>query len=169
LAGLLFALRRVHWVERASLILIGASYAGLSLIIWIGRVGEAVLAAKLVVIAIAIIGLAFIAQSLWERKVIYGRIAAVLLLAVGGFLYLRHRPIVLSITRDPGAQQLIELVARTPPAEDGRPSALMAMWGNDYWQLAYAQAYQHQLPDLTLVKHDRNFGKVLDRGPSRWY
>ncbi len=125
--GLLFTLRRIHWVERASLILIGASYAGLSLIIWIGRVGEAVLAAKLMVVAIAIIGLAFMAQSLWERKVVYGRIATALLFAAGGFLFVLHRPVVLSVTRDPGAQQLIELIARTPPAEDGRPSALMAL------------------------------------------
>jgi hypothetical protein len=163
-AGLLFTLRRVHWVERASLILIGASYAALSLIIWIGRVGEAVLAAKLTVVAIAIIGLAFMAQSLWERKVIYRRVATALLIAASGFLYIEHRPVVLAVTRDPGAQKLIDLVARIPPAEDGRPSALMALWGNDYWQLAYAQAYQNQLSAVTLLKHDRNFGKVLNRG-----
>lgn len=164
LVGLLFMLRRVHWVERVSLILIGASYVGLSLIIWIGYVGEAVLAAKITVIAVAIIGLAFFAQSLWERKAIYGRIATVLLLAAGGFLYVLHRPVVLSVTRDPGAQQLIALVARIPPAEDGRPSALMAMWGNDYWQLAYAQTFENRLPNLTLLKHDRNFHNVLNQG-----
>jgi hypothetical protein len=162
--GLLFVLRRVHWVERVSLILIGSSYVGLSLIIWIGYVGEAVLAAKLTVIAVAIFGLEFFAQSLWERKAIYGRIATVLLLAAGGFLYVLHRPVVLSVTRDPGAQQLIDLVDRIPPAEDGRPSALMALWGNDYWQLAYAQTFQNQLSDLTLLKHDRNFRNVLNRG-----
>ena len=162
--GLLFALRRVHWVERASLILIGVSYVGLSLIIWIGYVGEAILAAKLMVVAVAVIGLAFMAQSLWERKVIYGRIATALLFVAGGFLYVLHRPVVLSVTRDPGAQQLIEQVARIPPAEDSQPNALMAMWGNDYWQLAYAQTFQNQLPNLTLLKHDRNFHNILNQG-----
>jgi len=161
--GLLFALRRVHWVERVSLILIAASYTGLSLIIWIGRVGEAVLAAKLVVIAMAIIGLAFLAESLWERKVIYGRIATAGLFVAGGFLYILHNPVVLAVTRDPGAQQSIEQAARIPPAEDGQPSALMAMWGNDYWQLAYAQTFQNQLPNLTLLKHDRNFHNILNQ------
>jgi hypothetical protein len=162
--GLLFALRRVHWVERASLILIAASYTALSLIIWIGRVGEAVLAAKLTVSAMAIIGLAFLAESLWERKVIYGRIATAGLLAAGGFLYISNSPVVLAVTRDPSAQQLIEQAARIPPAEDGQPSALMAMWGNDYWQLTYAQTFQNQLSNLTLLKHDRNFHNILNQG-----
>lgn len=164
LVGLLFALRRVHWVERASLILIAASYTGLSLIIWIGRVGEAVLAAKLVVIAVAIIGLAFLAESLWERKVLYGRIATAGLFVAGGVLYILNSPVVLAVTRDPGAQQLIEQAARIPPAEDGQPSALMAMWGNDYWQLTYAQTFQNQLSNLTLLKHDRNFHNILNQG-----
>jgi hypothetical protein len=163
-AGLLFTLRRVHWVERASLILIGVSYAALSLIIWIGRVGEAILAAKLMVVAIAIIGLAFMAQSLWERKVIYGRIATALLFVAGGYLYVSNSSVVLAVTRDPGAQQLIEQAAHIPAAEDGQPNALMAMWGNDYWQLAYAQAFQKQLPNLTLLKHDRNFHNILNQG-----
>ncbi len=164
IVGLVFMLRRVHWLERASLILIGVSYIGLSLIIWIGYVGEAILAAKLMVVAIVIIGLAFMAQSLWEQKVAYGKIAAGALLASGAILYVLNSPVVLAITRDPSAQQLIELVDHTPPAEDGRPSALMALWGNDYWQLAYAQAYQNQLSDLTLLRHDRNFGNVLNQG-----
>jgi hypothetical protein len=164
LIGLLFMLRRVHWVERVSLIVIAACYTLLSLIIWVGFVGEAVLAAKLMVVAIAVIGLAFMAQDLYERKVIYGRVAMAGLCVAIGVLYFLHNPIVLSVTRDPSGQQLIAQAARIPPAEDGHPDAMMAMWGNDYWQLMYAQTFQNQLANLTVLKHDRNFHNVLNQG-----
>jgi len=79
-------------------------------------------------------------------------------------LYFQNSPSVLAVTRDPGAQETIQSVASVPPAEDGHPSAIMALWGNDYWQLAYAQTFQNQFPDIKLLKHDRNFGNVLNQG-----
>ncbi|HET7091760.1 MAG TPA: DUF2723 domain-containing protein [Anaerolineae bacterium] len=164
LAGLLLPMRRVKWVERFGLMLLGATYIALSLIIWIGRVGEAVLATKLSVVAIAIIGLALLAQALWDRRPLFGQLAAAALIAAVAFLYLRNSPPVLAVTRDPSAQETIQLVASVPPAEDGRPSAIMALWGNDYWQLAYAQTFQNQFPEIRLLKHDRNFGNVLNQG-----
>ena len=164
LLGLGLPAHRAKWIERLGLILIGMTYLALSFIIWIGRVGEAVLAVNLTVAAVAIMGLALFTQAVWDRRPLFGRIAVVLLFAAAGFLYLRHRPSVLAVTRDPAAQDTIGLVAGVSPAEDGRPSTLMALWGNDYWQLAYAQAYQNQFPDLRLVKHDRNFRAILDRG-----
>jgi hypothetical protein len=40
----------------------------------------------------------------------------------------------------------------------------MALWGNDYWQLAYAQAYEGRFPHLRLVDHDTDFAAVLAEG-----
>jgi hypothetical protein len=164
LIGLLFMLRRVHWIERVSLIVIAISYMILSLIIWVGFVGEAILAAKLMVVAIVVIGLAFMTQDFYERKVMYGRVAVAGLGVAIVALYFLHNPIVLSVTRDPGGLELIAQAARIPPAEDGQPDALMAMWGNDYWELMYAQTFQSQLSNLTILKHDRNFHNVLAKG-----
>jgi hypothetical protein len=49
-------------------------------------------------------------------------------------------------------------------AEDGRPQTLMALWGNDYWSLAYAQSYKGYFTDLNIIEHDRNFAAVVARG-----
>jgi hypothetical protein len=84
------------------------------------------------------------------------------------FLFITHRPTVLAITRDPAAGQIINRVAQTEPPADGRPVTFMALWGNDYWQLAYAQAYQGHFPFLELVDHDQNFGRIVQEGQHVW-
>jgi hypothetical protein len=140
----------------------------LSLIIWIGRVGEAVLAAKLPVIAMAVIGLAFWGQWLWQRQPRWGQVSAALFALTAVFLFVRHRPAVLAVTRDASAQTLIHTVAQAQPPADGRPVTFMALWGNDYWQLAYAQAYQNQFPFVELVNHDKNFGRIANEGQHVW-
>jgi hypothetical protein len=71
---------------------------------------------------------------------------------------------VLAITRHPGAAETIALVEDLPRPADGRPVTFMALWGNDYWQLAYAQKYQDAFPWLNLVDHDTDFAAVWERG-----
>jgi hypothetical protein len=135
-----------------------------SLIIWIGRVGEAVLANKLPVVAMAAIGLGLISLSLWERRPALGRLSAVVWLLLAVFLYFTGRGDVLAITRDPGAEVTIALAEQVEPAADGRPITFMALEGNDFWQLAYAQAYKDRFPHLNVVSHRANFNQILDRG-----
>ena len=168
LIGLWLPLPQVRRVERSSFRLVILAYLALSFIIWIGRVGEAVLAAKLPIVMMAVIGLAFWSQWLWQR---WPRIEWVLVVGWGitaVFLFITHRPDVLAITRDPSAERIINMVAQTEPAADGRPVTFMALWGNDFWQLAYAQAYQNQFPYLDLVDHDTNFGRVVAEGQHVW-
>ena len=82
---------------------------------------------------------------------------------MAGILYVHNKPTVLEITRHQGAQETIALAEQLAPASDGRPMTLMALWGNDYWQLAYAQAYQNHFPYLNIVDHNANFVALLEQ------
>ena len=168
LVGLWLPLRQVRPSERLSFRITWLAYLALSFIIWIGRTGEAVLAAKLPVIAMTVIGLAFWSQWLWQWRPTLGQVAVVMWGFMAVFLFITHRPTVLAITRDPGAGQIINRVAQTEPPADARPVTFMALWGNDYWQLAYAQTYQGHFPFLELVDHDQNFRRIVQEGQHVW-
>lgn len=139
-------------------------YFLISLIIWEGRVSDALLAVKMPVIMMSAIGLAFAAQSVWLRTPLWRYTAVSALLLFGGYLFVSRRPLVLAITRDDSAYELIEQVAAIPLAADGRPQTLMALWGDDFWPLAYAQTFEGYFPDLNIVQHDLNFGTIVERG-----
>jgi hypothetical protein len=164
LLGLFLPGKRRTVPERLALFLSWLPYLLVSLIIWEGRVSDALLAVKLPVIAMAAVGLALIGRALWQRAPLWGKGSIVVGLAMAAFLYVSHRPAVTTITRDPGAQEVIGLVERVPPAADGRPLTLMALWGNDYWQLAYAQTYKGKFPHVDLVIHDADFATILAQG-----
>ncbi len=164
LGGLLFSGTIISRRERLGLNMSWLPVLATSLVIWIGRVGEAVLATKLPVVAMAAIGLGLISQSIWERRTALGRASAIIWLVLASVLYLAGREDVLAITRDPAAETTIALVNQIEPASDGRPITFMALEGNDYWQLAYAQAYLDQFPDLEVVSHRANFNEILDQG-----
>jgi hypothetical protein len=163
LAGLLFA-GSIGRHERLGLNLVWIPVLIVSFVIWIGRVGEAVLANKLPVVAMAAIGLGLLSRSLWDRRPALGRISAVVWLVIAGALYVVGRGDVLAITRDPGAEATIAVVDQIEPAVDGRAITFMALEGNDYWQLAYAQSYEDHFPHLEVVSHRANFNEILDRG-----
>ncbi len=164
LLGLLLAGTIISRRERLGLNLVWIPTLVVSFIIWIGRVGEAVLANNLPVVAMAAVGLGLISQSLWARRPALGRISAVVWLLLAAFLYVDGRADVLAVTRDPGAEATIALANQVKPAADGRPITFMALEGNDYWQLAYAQAFQDQFPHLNVVSHRANFNEILNRG-----
>jgi hypothetical protein len=135
-----------------------------SLIIWEGRVSDALLAVKLPIIAFGAIGVAFWAHLAWSRSQLLGYALVVALLVFAGYLFVTRRDAVLAITQDESAFELIKLVDSLPPTADGRPQAFMALWGDDYWPLTYAQEYMGYFPALTLVQHDRNFATLLSSG-----
>jgi hypothetical protein len=150
--------------EALGLTLAWVPYLLLTAVIWIGRVGDAQLAAHLPITILAAVGLALLAGLLsqWSE---WGRPAATLaLVGVVLFLVVRNRPRVLEVTRDPGAEAVIATVERVAPPPGSRPVTFMALWGNDYWALAYAQAFQGRLPGLDIVDHNASFKTILASG-----
>jgi hypothetical protein len=59
---------------------------------------------------------------------------------------------------------VIATVERVAPPPGSRPVTFMALWGNDYWALAYAQAFQGRLPGLDIVDHNASFKTILASG-----
>jgi hypothetical protein len=149
-------------------------YVGLSLLIWVGRVGDAVLAAKLPILPFVGLGLALLLDAVSERLTgLRGetklRVAGVpLLLVVLAALVANHYPEIKAVTGDSGAEETINMAEQVAPPSDGQPTVLMALWGHDYWALAYAQAYQDRLPGLTLVDHNANLRDLVSDGYRVW-
>ena len=137
----------------------------LSLLIWEGSVSDALLAAKLPLAALCGVGLALAAEALagWGRRA-GPLLAALLLLGVAGAEAYAHEPQVLAITRAAGAEQAIALAEQVAQPQGGPPTTFMALWGNRYWALAYAQAYHGQLAGLTLVDHNADLQQIFARG-----
>jgi hypothetical protein len=153
-----------RWREAAGLTLAWIPYILLTGAIWIGEVGDAQLAAHLPVTILAAAGLALLADRL-ARRGHWGQIGATVALAVTLFaLTILHRPAILEVTHDPSAEQIIALAEQVSPPPDGRPTALMALWGNDYWALAYTQAFEGRLPGLAVVDHNADFNAILADG-----
>lgn len=162
LLGLLLAGRRRRWIEAAALLLIAMPFLALSLVIWEGRISDALLALNLPVYAMAALGLALITATLHDRSRMLGVVAIVGWLFVAGYLFIEHRPQAVAITRDRGALEVIAQAERIDPTASQQPITLMAFWGRDYWALAYAQAYQDSLAGLNLVDHNANLRVILD-------
>lgn len=152
------------WRERLGLMLVWLPYLILSLIIWEGRVSDALLAVKMPIIGMSAIGLAFWSQWAWQRSRVLGYASITVLLLFGGYLFMSHRQTILAITRDESAYELIELVASIPLPEDARSQTLMALWGDDFWPLTYAQTYEGYYPELSVVHHDNDFAAIVAGG-----
>ncbi len=164
LLALLLAGSNINRRERTALTLIWIPYLVVGFIIWIGRVGEAVLAIKLMVVAMAALGLSFLFKQFYEWDSAFSLLGLTLGLLSLLLLVFTGRPDVIEITRNPAALQTIEIVDGLDLFEDGRSTTFMALEGNDYWQLSYMQKYEKYFPELEIVKHSRNFSAVLDRG-----
>jgi hypothetical protein len=136
----------------------------LTWVIWRGRVVDAQLAAKLPIVVLAGLGLALILDRAYRWSPPAGVIAAGALVVTLGFWGARTRPFVLSITRDPTAEGVIETVERMSLPPDGRRATLVSTWGLDYWALAYAQECQGRLPGLNLVDHNADLKSLAERG-----
>ncbi len=169
LAGVVvLALRGRRRRQGLGLILTALAFWALAMVIWEGRVSDALLAVKLPVAYTAALGLALGAAEVADKWPRLAPATLVCLAAIGAFLLVSHRPRVLEITRDPGAEQVIATVEQvldeSRPRRPRRPATFMALWGHDYWALTYAQAYRDQFPGLSLVDHNADFRGVLARG-----
>lgn len=138
-------------------------YLPLTFIIWEGRVSDAELAVKLPIMAFAGIGLAALLGVLWSRSRAAGAAGALALLAALCAWAWVTRPAVTAITHDTSGEAAIAVAERIP-SSGGRPPVLMALWGHDYWALAYAQAYRGQLRGLQLVDHNADVKSIAQAG-----
>ncbi len=136
----------------------------LTLLIWRNRVVDAQLAAKLPVLLIAGIGLAYLIDWLRQRSARLGTAVSVILAIILLVWAWQVRQFTLTITRDRSVESIITTVDRVKPFDDGRITTLTMPWGRDYWGLAYAQAYRDQLQGLNLVDHNANPIRLLERG-----
>ena len=164
LIGLLVPLLDKRWREALGLTLAWVPYILLTAVIWIGRIGDAQLAAHLPATVLAVAGLALLAERIarWGRWGRAGVTAALFGVVVAQIVL--YRPAVLEVTRDPRAETLIATAERVTPLPPERPTTFMALWGNDYWALAYAQPFQGRLPGLNIVDHNANFEQILATG-----
>ena len=150
--------RRLAWGIAATAL----AYLALCLVIWEGRVSDALLAAKLPVTHLACVGLGLLLASVSQKRVALRLLSAALLTIALILLVPSHRSTTLEITRDPSARHTIELVEEVANPEE--PTTFMALWGNDYWALAYAQAFEGRLSGLDLVDHNAHFEAIIARG-----
>jgi hypothetical protein len=164
LLGLVWLARSGSRREALSLWLVAIPYVAICLIIWEDRVSDALLAAKLPVVAMAAVGLAILAASIGRRWPLLRPALVVAGLAVVLGLYQDHRPAVLAVTRDGAAEMTIRLVEQIAPASDGGTTTVLALWGVDNWALMYAQAYQHRLPGLSIVSDNVDLNAILNSG-----
>jgi hypothetical protein len=164
LVGLLAPLLERRWRDSLGLTLAWIPYLLLTSSIWIGRIGDAQLAAQLPVTVLAAAGLALLGSQLARLKPWGWALASALLAAAVLYLIVANRPLVLEVTRDPAAEATIAIAEQVAPPPFDQPTTFMALWGNDYWALAYAQPYQGRLPGLNIVDHNANFDTVLDEG-----
>ena len=163
LAGLLAPAARGRWRESLGLVLAALLYLILCLVIWEGRVSDALLAAKLPIICLAGLGLALLANATFVRWSGARYAVPIALVAIIIALFIGHRPTVLAITRDPSSEEVVNTVEQLTSAGN-RPITFMALWGHDYWALTYAQAYRGQLAGLHLTDHNADFATILGQG-----
>jgi hypothetical protein len=164
LLGLFVLALEKRWRESLGLTLAWVPYILLTGAIWIGRVGDAQLAAHLPVTVLAAVGLALLADSLGRRARWGQSLATLMLAAAVVFLVVVNRPQVLAVTRDRSAEAVIATAEQVAPPPADRPTTFMALWGNDYWALAYAQAFEARLPGLDIVDHNADFRAISARG-----
>lgn len=151
------------WRSSAALTLAWLPYAALCLVIWEGKVSDALLAVKLPVPMIAGVGLAlgltWLAMRLGDG---IGRVAIVVAaLGVAG-VAVRSLRTIHPIVRDASLAPLVADADRLSigPAAVRPPVTLVALWGHSFWALAYAQGYQHRIDGLTLVDHNADVGSI---------
>lgn len=151
-------------LESVAIFLTWFPYLLLSLIIWEGRLSDALLAVNLPVLAMSALGLGVLTALTTEKSRLMGMGLTIIWLGLAIYLFIENRPDILALTRDPGAETVIQAAENINPASDGRPITLMALWGNDYWSLAYAQDFQGRLSNINLVDHNADLQSIMD-GP----
>ena len=126
------------------------------------QVHDALLAIKLPVSVVAALGISLLITWVNKRRpqfrpMVFGIV--VLGLVVTAVV---HYPKITEVTHDRGIEATIETVDRAANPE--RPVALMSLWGNTYWGLAYAQEYRGQLEGILLVNDRTDIPAAIESG-----
>lgn len=159
--GLLLSVRRLGWRRGSALLLVTLAYVALGLVIWEGRVSDALLATKLPTILLLGLGVACALDDVTWRFPLLQRCLLAILVIICLSLFFLHRPQVLQITLDPAAEDVIRTVAQV---DEERPTTLWVLWGHDYWALRYAQSYRGHFPNLHVVDHNADILTVIQAG-----
>lgn len=138
------------------------AYFGISLIIWEGRVSDALLAVKLPVSMMAGIGLALLVTRLDRLHAAAGYAGLGLLMVGLIWAGWTNYPDVRAITKDRSIETTIATAEQA--ADPDRPLVLMALWGHSYWGIKYAQDYRGQLENLTVVDHNASAEEIVAEG-----
>ena len=164
LMGLLLPVLYRWWRQALALTLAWTPYLLLCILIWEGHVSDALLAAKLPIVLLSGVGLSLMVDQLIHRlpRAMLPLIIGMTALLIG--LGVTHRPTVLSISHDRGAEEIIAAADQVAPPADSQPIAFMALWGRDFWAMSYAQAFRGQLPGLDLVPHDADLDNLVTSG-----
>jgi hypothetical protein len=136
----------------------------LTILIWRGQVEDAQLAAKLPVLIMVGVGLAFFLDWLKQYSRWLGAAATIMLVLILIAWGCQARNFTLSITRDRSVESIITTVDRVKPFEDGRLTTISTPWGRDFWGLTYAQMIRNQLQNINLVDHNANPREIVARG-----
>lgn len=162
-------------------------YALLTLVIWEGRVSDALLAVKLPVAMLAGIGLAAGLGAIHRRSRLVSTIAAVGLAATVLLTAVANRPKVLRVTEDRSLEPMVADLERAVdrsglatarPATDAAQTAgnlpgvsggpdplwVMAPWGHPFWALAYRHRFHGALARAEVVDHNADFATHLETG-----
>jgi len=154
--------RGSYWRYTAALLLALIPYVVVSMIVYAGFIGDALLALKLPVSMLAGLGIALLISRLQDWRPMAGYLALVLTVGTLLFLGWRNYPNVVAITRDRSVEAKIAIADQA--ANPDRPTVLMILWGHNYWGAAYAQKYRGQLEGVTLVDHNAPLKRMLAEG-----
>lgn len=160
LIGLGLLARRGRRREALALLVLVVVHLAVTVIIWEGRISDALLAVKLPIVWACAVGLAFLVPSTRRRWSDFPVGCAALALLV--FLGYRHAPQVLAITRDRSSEVVVQRVAAL--ANPAEPTTVWMPWGHDYWALRYAQTYRGELPGLVIADHNASLESIVASG-----
>lgn len=136
----------------------------LTILIWEHIISDAQLAAKLPILIVTGIGIAYLLDEIRKRWPRAAVVASLLIILTAAYWGWQQRPFVISISGDRSIEPIIATVDRVKPFADGYQTIVITPWGRDYWGLKYAQAYRGQLKGLNLVDHNANHKEFLANG-----
>ncbi len=160
--GLIVALKKVsrRWLALSQIALLATNLA------FAGIFSRAVFlpAALMPAMVSVILGVGLLAQLLTERWRI-GTGMAVIALSLAAILFIYNNgPTIYRMTHDSGGQQIIDGVKAAEVDRVTEHPVVMALWGRDYFALAYAHNVTGELARVEMVDHRADVDEVVASG-----